>query len=308
MGYVGKVTAGGSTHLVGSTLYGTCSTAAATAAKVVTCADFTTLITGVTIHVKFTYANGVASPTLNVNSTGAKNIYRYGTTAPSTSAASSWQAGSVVEFTYDGSAWIMNGWLNDNSNTYDREYFNGAVKAETAITAGYLTCGTAAGYKNIAKGTSFDISYPVMYQGTAIAAGSTRTDFYHSIPINCTATNGGTSPAFTSYKAVYLYGTLSGSTFTIDSSTIFTQTVPSSEDGKAYYYLGQAYSATNIKLVYEHKIFKYIGGSFREATTYSVAKCDYSGETSTLEFYNEDVDPGGFTPISTAEIDTILSS
>lgn len=117
MGYVGKVTAGGSTHLVGSTLYGTCSTAANTAAKVVTCSDFTTLITGVTIHVKFTNANTVASPTLNVNSTGAKNIYRYGTTAPSTSAATSWQAGSVVSFTYDGSYWQMNGWLNDNTNT-----------------------------------------------------------------------------------------------------------------------------------------------------------------------------------------------
>lgn len=122
MGYVGKVTAGGSTHLVGSTLYGTCSTAAATAAKVVTCSDFTTLITGVTIHVKFTYANGVANPTLNVNGTGAKSIYRYGTTAPSTNAATSWQAGSVVEFTYDGSAWILNGWLNDNINTILRVY------------------------------------------------------------------------------------------------------------------------------------------------------------------------------------------
>lgn len=122
MGYVGKVTAGGSTHLVGSTLYGTCATAAATAAKVVTCADFTTLLTGVTIHVKFTYANGVANPTLNVNGTGAKNIYRYGTTAPSTSAASSWQAGAVVTFTYDGTYWIMNDWLNDNTNTLLRVY------------------------------------------------------------------------------------------------------------------------------------------------------------------------------------------
>jgi len=76
MGYVGKIKdTAGTTHLVGSTLYGTCDTAAATAAKVVTCANFTTLMTGITIHVKFTYSNTNAAPTLNVNSTGAKNIY-----------------------------------------------------------------------------------------------------------------------------------------------------------------------------------------------------------------------------------------
>ena len=118
MGYVGKVTAGGSTHLVGSTLYGTCATAAATKAKVVTCSDFTTLITGVTIHVKFTYSNTVASPTLNVNSTGAKNIYRYGTTAPGVSVGASWNAGQVVSFTYDGSYWQMNDWLNNGGISY----------------------------------------------------------------------------------------------------------------------------------------------------------------------------------------------
>ena len=114
--YAGKLNVGGTELPIGSTLYGTCDTEAATAAKVVTMANFDKLLTGVTIHVKFTYANGVANPTLNVNSTGAKNIYRYGTTAPSTSAASSWQAGSIVSFTYDGSYWQMNDWLNDNTN------------------------------------------------------------------------------------------------------------------------------------------------------------------------------------------------
>ena len=107
MGYVGKITASGATHLVGSSLYGTCATDAATAAKVVVCPDFDALINGITIHVKFTYTNTAANPTLNVNSTGAKNIYRYGTTAVGTNSIS-WSAGSIVSLTYDGSAWIMN--------------------------------------------------------------------------------------------------------------------------------------------------------------------------------------------------------
>ena len=133
MGYVGNVKIGSDTHLVGSTLYGTCDTAKGTAAKVVTCANFTTLITGVTIHVKFTNSNTVANPTLNVNSTGAKNIYRYGTTAPSTTAATSWQAGAVVSFTYDGTNWIMNDWLNDNTTYTAASATPNAVSSAGAV-------------------------------------------------------------------------------------------------------------------------------------------------------------------------------
>lgn len=112
MSYIGKVTAGGGTHLVGSTLYGTCSSLEATSEKAVTCANFDALIEGVTIHVKFENSNTAENPTMNVNNTGARNIYRYGTTAPSTTVEASWAAGSVVSFTYDGLYWQMNDWQN----------------------------------------------------------------------------------------------------------------------------------------------------------------------------------------------------
>ena len=55
------------------THYGTCSTAAATAAKVVQCDGFK-LVTGARIAVKFSHSNTAASPTLNVNGTGAKRL------------------------------------------------------------------------------------------------------------------------------------------------------------------------------------------------------------------------------------------
>ena len=99
----------------GDLRYGTCDTAAATAAKVVTLSGFT-LVTGATIHVKFTNSNTVANPTLNVNSTGAKSIMRYGTTAASTSPDTSWLAGAVVSFTYDGTNWILNDYQNASSD------------------------------------------------------------------------------------------------------------------------------------------------------------------------------------------------
>ena len=94
-------------HPVTSVLYGTCDTAAATAAKVVTCTDFDTLMTGVTIRVKFANANTAASPTVNINSTGAKSVYRFGSTAPVD--GNSWNAGEVVELVYDGTSFFMTG-------------------------------------------------------------------------------------------------------------------------------------------------------------------------------------------------------
>lgn len=112
-------------------LYGTCTTAAKTAAKTVSISGVTELTTGLTIYVRFTYANGVANPTLQVNSLTAKAVKRYDTTAPSTSAASSWNAGAVVSLTYDGTYWMLNDW---NNTTY-------SALSQTDATAGTATTG-----------------------------------------------------------------------------------------------------------------------------------------------------------------------
>ena len=115
--------------------YGTCSTAAGTAQKEVTIDGVTELSAGVTVAVKFTNANSIANPTLKVNSLDAKAIKRYGTTAPSTSAASSWNAGSIVTFTYDGSYWQMHDW---NNTTYSA-MSESEMKTGTAGTARTIT-------------------------------------------------------------------------------------------------------------------------------------------------------------------------
>ena len=84
--------------------YGTCSTAASTAAKVVTCKDFK-LAEGRRIAVKFSNYNTASSPTLNVNGTGAKSIKSYGTT--NDTLVYRWRAGEIVDFIYDGTNWLL---------------------------------------------------------------------------------------------------------------------------------------------------------------------------------------------------------
>ena len=103
---VGKTEA----HLIG--MYATSSTAEGTAAKVATITPAIPsgtnweLSTGTTVTVKFTNANTTASPTLNVNSKGAKAIKTYANGNLS-EAEYKWKAGSTFTFTYNGTNWLM---------------------------------------------------------------------------------------------------------------------------------------------------------------------------------------------------------
>lgn len=101
--------------------YGVCSTAAATAAKIVTIksdngstgnnAPFV-LETGAIIAVKFTVTNTAANPTLDVNGTGAKAIYYRG----SAIAKGNLAANRTYQFVYNGTQWEFVGDIDSNSN------------------------------------------------------------------------------------------------------------------------------------------------------------------------------------------------
>lgn len=86
--------------------YGTSSTSASTSTKVVSCSGFS-LKTGTVIAVKFTYAQtSTASIYLNVNGTGAKQVYGIPRVTTSTSRLDgAWEANEVKLFVYDGSYW-----------------------------------------------------------------------------------------------------------------------------------------------------------------------------------------------------------
>ena len=95
----------GATYNIHGVLYGTCETAAGTAAKVVTISGITSLDEGLSIRVKFTYAQTYdGTPTLNVNNLGAKNIKRVGSI---NAKQYEWREGEIIDFVYDGLSWII---------------------------------------------------------------------------------------------------------------------------------------------------------------------------------------------------------
>jgi hypothetical protein len=101
------------------THYGTCSTAAATAAKTVSLPGFK-LVVGAKLAVKFTVTNTAPNPTLSAENTAAAPMRWRGSAV----AADILSAGRVYEFVYDGSAY---------------EIVGDAYSAATATTPGIVT-------------------------------------------------------------------------------------------------------------------------------------------------------------------------
>lgn len=96
----------GDTGKDGKQLFAKCLTASDIATKTATITPSTSfsLYVGATVSVTFNESNTATSPTLNVNSTGAKPIYAFGAAL---SRVYYWVAKSTVQFVYNGSAWVM---------------------------------------------------------------------------------------------------------------------------------------------------------------------------------------------------------
>ena len=105
--------------------YGTCSTSANTTVKVVSTKDSNFVLeTGATIYVLFTNTNTASTVQLNIDGTGAKDVKAYGTTNMNTNM---WNAGEIVQFTYNGTNWILNQVSAATTSTYGITRLNNTV-------------------------------------------------------------------------------------------------------------------------------------------------------------------------------------
>lgn len=149
--------------------YGTCSTAAATAAKVITVSGNTnwTLTAGSIITVKFSETNTASNPTFNVNNTGAKSVgYGNGATITTSSLTMAGYKDRPMMYMYDGSKFVFISWSYDaNTNT------------NVAFGQGYGTCSTAAA--TTAKVVTLS-NYAL------VVGGIVAVKFTYAVPANAT--------------------------------------------------------------------------------------------------------------------------
>ena len=154
--------------------FGTCATAGSTAAKSVTCTNFTALETGARVAVKFTYANGYSAPTLNVNSTGAKTI-KFG----GFSATRAWAAGSIIDFVYDGTYWWVVGHNTDSFSGLDPLYDE---------TEGIIIEDSETLVVPYAKSGGWGVVKPAAVRSSAISTttGGTTANRYYGVEMDNT--------------------------------------------------------------------------------------------------------------------------
>lgn len=84
--------------------YGVCNSSGTTASKTVTIDGITSLYEGLNIRIRFVNWQGYnGTPTLNVNSLGAKNIQRR---SGANMVQYEWVANEIIDFVYYNDAWV----------------------------------------------------------------------------------------------------------------------------------------------------------------------------------------------------------
>ena len=303
---------------------GTCSTAAATAAKVVDCEYFSAddLKKGALIAVTFDYTNSgaVGSLTMNVNGTGAKSIKKqYNAGISNLTSAGEIIANQSYFFQYDGTNWVC--MTLDYNNTYSMysEYNYGSSNsagAGTDAAYGYYPvldyCGRyrflfesfdRTGWVPGTASTATDTTSaravnqrpinpfgPIIYYNSATNLSAGKVP-YHSTCYNKGGfttngvaytfnVNGGTL-TYTSKAPLFVKCTpQSDGSAIIDSTQPYTQTLPTTDDGKIYIFLCiMGTTSGYFQIINDvHPVYYYKDGAIREWTNQSMNLSKYTND------------------------------
>lgn len=279
-----------------SSFYGTSDTAAATVQKEVSIPSITNLDVGTVIIVQPTVTSTVANSTLKLNSFDAYPM-RYNNAAITTSTDSVvWSANYPSIFVFDGTYWVFAGHGLDSNTTYTLNYSvdagqytagsgtyavtrysilaqkaDGTWEKITATNASYST-GTSKSVN-----TSGFILNQLRYYGTttAVAGGvqiATNVLYEKAASVDMRySTNCGATTTWALGDYIYLIGTIGADgLFYLDTTTWWSNALPTTNDGKLYIRLGLALAAAGYTMSFfsNRPIFYHDGTGIKE---YNVA-------------------------------------
>jgi hypothetical protein len=261
----------------------TVNTPRTTAAK--TTVESVTFENGTVYNVNFTLGTSVSNATLN-----GVNI-QLGTTNVSTTTLSTGASPVVIPMRYNSSTNKLNIYGShrtaDSTEDYNLRWEN-SVQAGEQITQRKiimegvdgkfypLTIGNTTATNKTVSTQEFRLDGTILVYNTTttIAANGIFTNVYVSEYLTTTNYTFNQSSGFIAYRSVYLVGTVnSNGNFVLDNTTLtswLTQTLPTTDDGKVYIYLGITNNTTTaFRLDAIHPIYQYKNGRLQLYSGYS---------------------------------------
>ena len=310
--------------------FGTSSSTAATVTKVVSIPEVTELNIGQIVVVQPSATSTVASSNLKLNNFPAYPM-RYNNAAITTSTDSVvWNAGFVSQFIFDGTYWQFLGHGLDSNTTYTLNYLivPSLTKAGTgsyAVSRYSLllqkpdmtwekptdtSVNYSIGTTKTVNTRGFLLGSIKYYSTTTVVANgadiASNTLYTQSTSVDMRySTNCGATPAWTAGSYIYFVGTIGvDGLFYLDSTTWWTDTLPTTNDGKVYVRLGRFVEDAKITLDLEHPVFyhdgtrirDYVSGGNKQDTLVSGTNIKTINNESLLGSGNITISGGGGTP------------
>lgn len=290
--YAGSNSNGGPALKTYGIPYGAVDSASTATVITATVDNFPTeLRDGVCAYIRNDIVSSASGWTLNVNGTGAKPVYI--TTADATRATTQFSAATTYLFIYNstrvsGGCWDLYYGYDSNSDTNAYNVRSNAATAPTKskfysyrilftspdgqylIPSNTSTSTNATATRTVNQ-DKIDPFGPIWYYSTttaveanASASASYLWMQYSGIYLGYSFNRTGTALTLTAKDPVYIKcAPQTDGSAIIDANTPFVQSLPSTEDGKIYIFLGYADSATTITLYYWHPVYYYKDSSIR---------------------------------------------
>jgi len=237
--------------------------------------------------------NGVVTSasgfTININNLGAKPVYS--NLAEASRSTTIFNVNYTMLFVYNstrvaGGCWDIVYGYDSNTNTigYQIRHNSGTGKAsaktyryrllftgdEDTLVPANTSSSTNATATRAVNQTPIDPFGAIYYYGSTSAIdangsfGAASLWQQYAISLGYSFNQTGEALTLAHPKAVYVKATpTSDGKAIIDADTPYVQTLPTTEDGDIYIYLGQAYSATNVELDLHHPVYEYKNGKIQ---------------------------------------------
>ena len=287
--FAGSSFDGGPADMAVGIPYGQVDSTSTSTTYTATVDGITELRDGVCVLLKNGVVTSASGFTININNLGAKPAYS--SLAATTAETTAFNVNYTILFIYDsarisGGCWIYYRGYDSNSIGYQIRHNSSTLPAYSKFYRYRLLFTSADGTKLVPANTStstnatssravnqtpIDPFGPIFYYSstTAVNANSNPTASslwqQYAIVLGYSFNTTGSALTLTYPKPVYIKcAPQSDGSAIIDSTTPYTQVLPSTEDGFIYIYLGLAYTATNIELALEHPVYYYKDGQIRQ--------------------------------------------